>query len=110
MPIGLTIWPGRVQINDWFEVIAHDNVHVWKFDLRTKYADVSHIAYGEDGHVQVVLGVTPETLRADGPEGETAIMLDGLAPDYWHVIAQVARYSGTVIAYRMAEAEDDEIE
>ncbi len=101
MPITLTIWPGRVQVNECFKMVEHDDVHVWTCDLRTKYADVNHIAYGEDGHIQVVLGTTPDTLRADGPEGETVLMINGLAPDNWHVSAEVSRYTATVVIYQI---------
>ena len=99
--IRMTIVPGQVQVNDCFEMVSHDDVHVWTCDLRTKYAVVSHIAYGDDGHIQVVLGTTPDTLRADGPEGETELVIDGLYPHNWHVSAEVSRYTATVVIYQI---------
>lgn len=101
MPPIVTIVPGQVQVNEGYEshMIAHADVHVWMFDLRTKYAEVLYTT-GGNGYAEVGLCATEHTLRADGPfDVTTAIRVENLGPGYWTVLASVARYTATVVAY-----------
>jgi hypothetical protein len=94
---------GQVQINDGYEchLISHADVHVWQFDLRTKYANVLYTSCG-DGFVEVTLTADENTLRADGPSDVlTAIRIENLGRGDWTVLATVARYTATVVVYAL---------
>ena len=64
-----------------------------------------------DGYVEVALCATERTLRADGPfDVITAIKIEELGPGYWTVLANVARYTATVVVYALSVESPEVIE
>jgi hypothetical protein len=99
---GLYLEEHEVEVSTAGLVVDHDDVKVWEIDLVTKYADV----FGCGGDV-VALSATKHSIRVNEAERGTAtqIRLGLPTAGNWSLIAQCARYTCQIAAYRQSVEE-----
>jgi hypothetical protein len=89
--------PGEIRVGEVVLVLDEPHVKVWHVDLLSKYAEVA--SYSGDDVIMLAAGT--HTLRSDESRpGELTVIKLGL-DDGWTVIAEAARYTLRIVAYRL---------
>ena len=94
------ITEGRIKVNEPLHLIDHPNVHVFEFDLDSKYpGGVAWLLEGD--RVRFIIEAGDRTLNTR-PEAsaETEVLLEGLSTDEWHIMSEAVRYTWRVVLYR----------
>jgi hypothetical protein len=101
---GLYLEEGEVEVSTAVLLIDHDDVQVWEVDLVTKYADV--LGYGSD---MVLLHATEHTIKAnESQRGKATRIRLGLPVQAgWSVVAECARYTCQIVAYRYPQESEN---
>lgn len=93
--IGLHVIRGEVIVGSIDQVLHERSVIVWHVDLESKYAEI--VAYNSQ---QVILRAGASTAKIDESfRGRPTRLFTGLG-DEWELIAESARYTCRVVAYR----------
>lgn len=92
----MRIAPGEIRVNAVDAILNEANVKVWHVDLHSKYAAILSLSDEE-----VLLYAADDTIKVDESRRgtPTALVLPDLG-DGWSVIAECARYTCRVVAYR----------
>lgn len=107
----VTINSGRVIVNDLYCLKMGDNAFVFIGDLNAKRAVVT--CYGkryrtdrdDEETISVFLGVDEHTLNYVEDEFDTEIIFD--LPPTWNILADISRYTLTVVAYNIEGVKEE---
>lgn len=91
----MRIEPGEIRVAGADMMLDRPKMKVWHIEVDSKYAEI--LAYSE---TEVLLTAGERTLRINEElKGQpTAVVID--LPDDWHIIAECARYTLRIVAYR----------
>jgi hypothetical protein len=95
---GVRVTHGEIIVESIELIIDEPNVKVWEGDFRSKYVDFAYVS----NPLQIMLYASDRTLYLDDKHIGRATYVDtGLSSDDgWRMIAQCARYSLYLCAYR----------
>lgn len=99
---------GEIAVNSGAVVLDTEDVVVYRFDTKSKYA----VAYGEnltDGVARIVFMATERTLNTTDIEGPTVVEIRDprfTEESGFRVVEESGRYSHDVVFYRVKGHED----
>jgi hypothetical protein len=90
--VTVTVKTGNIKVNSGWVVRVSPGLRWYEFDLRAKYAEVGALS-----GATVLLGAGEHTLHTEGSSEFTEIAFHRLPDDEYIVLAEVSRYTLTVI-------------
>lgn len=94
----VTVTPGEIGINVVDRVLDTEHAKAWHLDLGSKYARV--LSYSQGPHEATIhLHADERTLYVEEPRG-TCTNIHIQVPMEWIILAECARYTCRIVAYK----------